>query len=68
VARLKLDWHGAARLASEAGIPDRVLNVVLGDGPNTGRLLASHDGIDMVAFTGSTAPAVKSRDWRICVC
>jgi acyl-CoA reductase-like NAD-dependent aldehyde dehydrogenase len=32
-----------------------VFNVVLGDGPNTGRLLASHDGIDMIAFTGSTA-------------
>jgi acyl-CoA reductase-like NAD-dependent aldehyde dehydrogenase len=44
-----------ARLASEAGIPDGVFNVVLGDGPNTGRLLASHDGIDMAAFTGSTA-------------
>lgn len=44
-----------AKLASEAGIPDGVFNVVLGDGPNTGRLLVSHDGIDMAAFTGSTA-------------
>jgi acyl-CoA reductase-like NAD-dependent aldehyde dehydrogenase len=44
-----------ARLAAEAGLPDGVFNVVIGDGPNTGRLLASHDGIDMLAFTGSSA-------------
>lgn len=44
-----------AKLASEAGFPDGVFNVVLGDGPNTGGLLASHDGIDMIAFTGSSA-------------
>lgn len=43
-----------AKLASDAGIPDGVLNVVLGDGANTGKLLASHDGIDMIGFTGST--------------
>lgn len=44
-----------ASLASEAGLPDGVLNVVLGDGPTTGRLLAAHDDVDLVSFTGSTA-------------
>jgi acyl-CoA reductase-like NAD-dependent aldehyde dehydrogenase len=44
-----------AKLASEAGIPHGVFNVVLGDGANAGRLLASHDGVDMIGFTGSSA-------------
>ena len=43
-----------AGLAMEAGLPAGVLNVVPGDG-TTGDLLARHAGIDMVAFTGSTA-------------
>lgn len=48
-----------ARLASEAGLPDGVFNVVLGDGPTAGRHLAAHDGIDMVAFTGSTTTGLE---------
>lgn len=43
-----------ARLASEAGLPDGVLNVVLGDGAGAGRALAEHRDIDLLAFTGST--------------
>jgi acyl-CoA reductase-like NAD-dependent aldehyde dehydrogenase len=39
---------------SEAGIPDGVVNLVLGDGP-VGAALAGHPDVDMVAFTGSTA-------------
>jgi phenylacetaldehyde dehydrogenase len=42
-----------AELALEAGLPEGVLNVVLG-GPDTGHLLAAHPGIDKIAFTGST--------------
>ena len=48
-----------ARLASQAGLPDGVFNVVLGDGPTTGRRLAAHDGVNMVAFTGSTATGLE---------
>lgn len=43
-----------AELAAEAGLPPGALNVLPGDG-QTGDLLARHGGVDMVAFTGSTA-------------
>jgi len=43
-----------ARLASEARLPDGVLNVVLGDGAGAGRALAEHRDIDLLTFTGST--------------
>ncbi len=44
-----------AELMNEAGLPAGVLNVVTGEGAHTGALLASHTGVDKVAFTGSTA-------------
>ncbi|MFF5964813.1 aldehyde dehydrogenase [Streptomyces collinus] len=44
-----------ARLATEAGIPPGVLNVVTGDGPTAGRALGLHPDVDVLAFTGSTA-------------
>jgi gamma-glutamyl-gamma-aminobutyraldehyde dehydrogenase len=43
-----------AELASEAGIPDGVFNVVTGPGSRVGRAIGLHDGIDAVSFTGST--------------
>lgn len=42
-----------AELAREVGLPAGVLNVVNG-GPETGRLIIDHPGIDKIAFTGST--------------
>lgn len=42
-----------AELALEAGIPEGVLNVLTGDG-STGALLAHHDDIDLLTFTGSS--------------
>lgn len=44
-----------AELALEAGLPEGVLNVVPGDGPEAGRILACHPGVDLITFTGSTA-------------
>lgn len=44
-------------LALEAGIPAGVLNVVPGRGSTVGARLARHPGIDVLAFTGSTAVA-----------
>lgn len=41
-----------ARLCLEAGIPPGVVNVITGDG-RTGAELASHPGVDKLAFTGS---------------
>lgn len=43
-----------AQLASEAGLPDGVFNVVPGLVEVAGRALGLHRGVDMVAFTGST--------------
>lgn len=43
-----------AALAHEAGIPAGVLNVVTGYGEETGKPLALHPDVDMIAFTGST--------------
>ncbi len=43
-----------AELASEAGLPDGVLNVVPGSGSEAGQALGRHMDVDMVTFTGST--------------
>jgi len=42
-----------AELAAQAGLPRGVLNVVTGDGA-TGAALVAHEGVDKIAFTGST--------------
>jgi acyl-CoA reductase-like NAD-dependent aldehyde dehydrogenase len=43
-----------ARLFSEAGLPDGVLNVVTGRGSEIGDALVGHPDVRRVAFTGST--------------
>jgi acyl-CoA reductase-like NAD-dependent aldehyde dehydrogenase len=43
-----------AGLASEAGLPDGVLQVLPGPGGSLGRHLALHEDIDGLTFTGST--------------
>ncbi|MDM7943369.1 MAG: aldehyde dehydrogenase family protein [Hydrogenophaga sp.] len=42
-----------ARLASQAGMPNGVLNVVTGDGASVGSPLVAHELVRKVAFTGS---------------
>jgi betaine-aldehyde dehydrogenase len=42
------------RLIQEAGFPEGVVNIVPGFGETAGAALASHPGIDKIAFTGST--------------
>src|SRR5919205_4672984 len=42
------------RLIQEVGFPDGVVNIVPGYGETAGAALASHAGIDKIAFTGST--------------
>jgi aldehyde dehydrogenase (NAD+) len=41
-------------LAIEAGFPGGVMNIVTG-GPETGKAIVQHPGINKIAFTGSTA-------------
>lgn len=42
-------------LLLEAGLPDGVVNIVLGFGQPVGALMTTHADVDMVSFTGSTA-------------
>lgn len=48
-----------ARLATEAGFPPGVINVVNGWGPTVGQAITSHPGVDKIAFTGSTETGIK---------
>lgn len=42
-------------LMIDAGVPAGVVNIVTGRGGHVGAALAAHEGVDKVAFTGSTA-------------
>jgi aldehyde dehydrogenase (NAD+) len=42
-----------AEICQQAGLPAGVVNIVTGAG-ETGKMLVGHDGVDKVAFTGST--------------
>jgi phenylacetaldehyde dehydrogenase len=44
-------------LLAEAGLPDGVVNIVTGSGPEAGAALAAHADVDRLSFTGSTATA-----------
>ncbi|RQH02321.1 aldehyde dehydrogenase family protein [Natrarchaeobius oligotrophus] len=44
-----------ARIATDAGLPPGVLNMVPGDGPRTGEALTLDDRVDKLVFTGSKA-------------
>jgi acyl-CoA reductase-like NAD-dependent aldehyde dehydrogenase len=48
-----------AELASEAGFPPGVINVVPGPGPIVGAAIVRHPGIEKIAFTGSTATGAE---------
>ncbi len=43
-----------AKICKEAGLPDGVLNIVHGDGPNCGEAIVQHPSIKAISFTGST--------------
>ncbi len=50
-----LSAHHLAEVLEEVGLPPGVFNVVHGEGATTGEALIRHPGVDLVAFTGSTA-------------
>lgn len=41
-------------ILEEAGVPEGVVNIVTGTGPEVGAVMTSHPEVDMVSFTGST--------------
>ncbi len=49
-----------AEICADVGLPPGVVNILTGDG-RTGELLVKHDGIDKIAFTGSTEVGRKIR-------
>ncbi len=44
-----------SRLATPAGVPDGVLNVLHGSGGKIGQALVEHPGVSAISFTGGTA-------------
>lgn len=48
-----------AEAAEEMGLPPGVINIVTGRGSEVGSLLARHEDVDMVSFTGSTEQGKK---------
>ncbi len=48
-----------AEILDAAGVPAGVFNLINGDGPGVGAALASHPGIDLVSFTGSTRAGIE---------
>jgi acyl-CoA reductase-like NAD-dependent aldehyde dehydrogenase len=49
-----LDAYVLAEVIHEVGLPKGVFNMVSGRGVPVGEAIASHPGVDMVSFTGST--------------
>lgn len=50
-----------ADICVQAGLPKGVVNIVTGDG-EVGEMIVAHEGIDKVAFTGSTAVGRRIRE------
>ena len=50
-----------AQICREAGVPAGVVNIVTGDGA-VGEMIVTHEGVDKVAFTGSTAVGRRIRE------
>lgn len=48
-----------AEIMDAASVPAGVFNMINGMGPEVGAMIASHPGIDMVSFTGSTRAGVE---------
>src|SRR5690606_30529084 len=49
------------QICQEAGLPKGVVNIVTGDGA-VGEMIVTHEGIDKIAFTGSTQVGRKIRE------
>ena len=48
-----------SEILDAAGVPAGVFNMINGDGPTVGAAIASHPGVDMVSFTGSTRAGIE---------
>src|ERR1700687_3798600 len=50
-----LSSYNLVQILTDAGVPEGVVNLVSGNGPNAGAPLAEHLDVPVVSFTGSTA-------------
>jgi aldehyde dehydrogenase (NAD+) len=50
-----LSAYHLVQVLTEAGVPRGVVNLVSGDGPNTGAPLSQHKDVPVISFTGSTS-------------
>jgi aminomuconate-semialdehyde/2-hydroxymuconate-6-semialdehyde dehydrogenase len=50
-----LTAHYLGKLCTEIGLPNGVLNIVNGYGPEVGQAIVEHTGIKAISFTGGTA-------------
>ena len=48
-----------AQVMHDAGVPAGVFNLIIGRGSVVGDAMASHPGVDMISFTGSTTAGAK---------
>jgi succinate-semialdehyde dehydrogenase/glutarate-semialdehyde dehydrogenase len=55
--------RAVCEIANRAGLPAGVVSCVTGDGPLVGEALATHPGVDKVAFTGSRRVAEIIAGW-----
>jgi succinate-semialdehyde dehydrogenase / glutarate-semialdehyde dehydrogenase len=55
--------RAVCEVANRAGLPPGVVSCVTGDGPLVGEALATHPGVDKVAFTGSRRVAEIIAGW-----
>ena len=55
--------RAVCEVANQAGLPPGVVSCVTGDGPLIGEALATHPGVDKVAFTGSRRVAEIIAGW-----
>lgn len=54
-----LDAMVLAEVLHDAGVPAGVFNLVNGDGPGVGSVMAAHPDVDMISFTGSTRAGIE---------
>jgi aldehyde dehydrogenase (NAD+) len=47
-----------SEIVHASGLPAGVYNMINGDGPSVGQVMAGHPGIDMISFTGSTRAGI----------
>src|SRR5437879_3129447 len=57
--RTPMTAYMLCEIAREAGLPNGVLNVVHGTGPNVGSAITAHPKINTISFTGGTATGRK---------